>query len=152
MSEQESDKLLEKVRTGELLSIYGGLLSDKQGEILRMYCDEDLGFSEIAEELGVTRQAVYDATRQGRLSLEKFEEHLKLLENRPDGGENSESAEPERKPGSGAFEPEARVREVFQAIEKTASEDIIYDTHRLRLRLNELKKLLWPGDSDRETN
>jgi predicted DNA-binding protein YlxM (UPF0122 family) len=152
MSEQESDKLVEKVRTGELLSIYGGLLSDKQGEILRMYCDEDLGFSEIAEELEVTRQAVYDATRQGRASLEKFEEHLKLLENRPVNGENPDSVGSEENIGSRAFESNARIRELFRAIEKTASEDIIYDTHRLRQRVNELKKLLWPGDSDRETN
>lgn len=152
MSEQEFDKLLEKVRTGELLSLYGGLLSDKQGEILRMYCDEDLGFSEIAEELGVTRQAVYDATRQGRASLEKFEEHLKLLANRPTGGETPEAEDPERNPGAMAPEVKTQVRELFRAIEKTASDDIIYDTHRLRLRLNELKKLLWPGDSAREAN
>jgi predicted DNA-binding protein YlxM (UPF0122 family) len=152
MNEQGSDKLVEKVRTGELLSIYGGLLSDKQGEILRMYCDEDLGFSEIAEELGVTRQAVYDATRQGRATLEKFEEHLRLLESRPADREKPDSMVPEEKSEPVVSESAARIRELFHAIEKTASEDIIYDTHRLRVRLNELKKLLWPGDSDRETN
>jgi hypothetical protein len=78
LSEKPS-KLTEKVRTSDLLSLYGGLLSPRQKQVLQLYCDEDLGYSEIAEEMGITRQAVYDATRQGQSALEKYEEHLGLL-------------------------------------------------------------------------
>jgi len=147
MPANEPEKVLERVRTSELLRIYGGLLSEKQAEILRLYYDEDLGYSEIAEQLGVTRQAVYDATQQGRIALERYEEHLGLLEKHdmPAAGDSSQAV------GAGIGEDNPApgdARRVFAAIEKMAGEDILYDTRRLRLRLRELKQALWPGQAD----
>jgi len=148
MPVKQSERVQEKIRTSELLRVYGGLLSEKQAEILRMYFDEDLGFSEIAEELGITRQAVYDATRQGTSTLERFERHLGLVEKQQPGGDapGSPAVKSARQPVSASSPaPDSEeARRIFATLEKVAGEDIIYDTRRLRLRLKELKGKLWP--------
>lgn len=128
MSETETPKFVEKVRTGQLLDLYGGLLSDRQSRILRLYCDEDFGFSEIAEELEISRQAVYDATRQARDMLEKFEGHLGLLK----GGN-----------GSANQLDSDRIQSLFESIMALASQQIIYDTRPLRMKLQELREALF---------
>ena len=114
------EKVLEKIRTSDLLSLYEGLLSEKQAQILRLYNDEDLGFSEIAEELGITRQAVYDATRQGKAALEKFEKHLGLLEAGQSGTSALQKASSSQRPEISAEEQE-EIRRIFRLIEKTSS-------------------------------
>ena len=43
-----------------------------------LYCDENQSLSEIAEELGVSRQAVHEALKKGEASLLEFEEKLGL--------------------------------------------------------------------------
>ena len=110
---------------------------------MRHLLNEDLGFSEIAEQLTITRQAVYDATQQGRGSLEKYEQHLGLLEkqaseNKDDSNETVRAVEADGGPDL------AEARKVFSSLEAMAGEDILYDTRRLRLRLKELKGKLWP--------
>ncbi len=62
-----------------LLEIYGEVLSDKQRDALRLYFDEDLGYSEIAENTGVSRQAAMDAIQKGRKRLQELESALGLL-------------------------------------------------------------------------
>ena len=47
-------------RMNALLDAYEGLLTEKQQEILSLYYKEDLSFSEIAENLGISRAAVND--------------------------------------------------------------------------------------------
>ena len=135
---EDSHRVLEKIRTSQLLQIYGGLLSEKQLEIVRLHVDEDLGFSEIAEDLGITRQAVYDATRQGKQWLEKYERHLGLYE--LGHGEAPEAAE--RVAANSAESLDEETALAIRAIEKLAREDIIYDTDMLRRHLGRLKKLL----------
>ena len=61
-----------------LADFYGALLSDRQQDVLRMYCEENQSLSEIAEELGITRQAVHEALKKGERSLFAFEEKLGL--------------------------------------------------------------------------
>ena len=43
-----------------LFDFYGALLTEKQQECLKMHLFEDFSLSEIGEELGISRQAVYD--------------------------------------------------------------------------------------------
>lgn len=62
-----------------LLDVYGSLLTDKQREITSHYYDEDLSLAEIAENEGVTRQAVRDVVRRTEEQLAFFEEKLGLL-------------------------------------------------------------------------
>lgn len=67
------------VRKGELLDIYGPLLTDKQRRCMSLYFDMDLSLSEIGEELGVSRQGAYDMLRRTSKVLEDYEEKLHLL-------------------------------------------------------------------------
>lgn len=62
-----------------LLEIYGEVLSEKQRDALRLYFDEDLGYSEIAENTGVSRQAAMDAIQKGKKRLQELESALGLL-------------------------------------------------------------------------
>ena len=64
----------DRVKIASLLSEYGALLTDRQRETLRMYVEMDMSLFEVAEELGVTRQAVLDAVRHGADSLQKYED------------------------------------------------------------------------------
>jgi predicted DNA-binding protein YlxM (UPF0122 family) len=56
------------------------MLTDKQKEYLELYYEEDLSLSEIADDLGVSRNAVYDNLRRALKSMERYEEKLQLLE------------------------------------------------------------------------
>ena len=62
-----------------LLDAYGPLLTDKQRQITSHYYDEDLSLAEIAENEGVTRQAVRDVIHRTEEQLAFFEEKLGLL-------------------------------------------------------------------------
>lgn len=61
-----------------LLDFYGELLTARQREALEQYYNMDLSFSEIADNTGITRQAVYDNIKRGKESLVKLEGKLGL--------------------------------------------------------------------------
>ena len=62
-----------------LADYYGGLLTEHQLKIVRGYYDEDLSLNELAEETGVTRQAVYDILRRAGDKLKDYEAKLGLV-------------------------------------------------------------------------
>jgi len=64
----------DRVKIASLLTEYGALLTDKQREMLSMYVEMDLSLPEVAEEYGVTRQAVLDAVRHGVDALQRYED------------------------------------------------------------------------------
>ena len=68
-----------RIETGWLLDFYGPLLTGRQRELLRLYCEEDLSLAEIAGQEGVSRQAVHDAVRRGDARLRAYEDQLGLL-------------------------------------------------------------------------
>ena len=68
------------IRDSLLLDFYGNMLTQKQKEIMRLYNECDSGLSEIAEELGMSRQAVYDVVKVSQSALENFEIKLKCVE------------------------------------------------------------------------
>lgn len=71
---------IEKIAEQSLLyDFYGDLLSRRQGEIIQLYTQENYSLGEIASELGISRQAVHDALRNGQRSLEKYEDRLGLV-------------------------------------------------------------------------
>ena len=63
-----------------LLDTYGDLLTEKQRIITGHYYDDDLSLAEIAENKGVTRQAVRDVIHRTELPLAAFEERLGLAD------------------------------------------------------------------------
>lgn len=74
-------ELNKAIKNGNLFSIYGKLLTPKQQQILNAYYFEDLGLSEISENLGITRQAVLDAINKANEMLNKFEAILNIEKN-----------------------------------------------------------------------
>lgn len=70
------DKLL---RIGLLFDFYGALLTEKQRQCLEMHFSSDLSLSEIASQLGVSRQAVYDIIHRSEQVLDVYEDKLGLV-------------------------------------------------------------------------
>ena len=62
-----------------LLDFYGEVLSENQREMMDLYYNEDFSLSEIADEIGITRQGVRDAVRRAEESLDTLEEKLGLI-------------------------------------------------------------------------
>ncbi|MDI9468585.1 MAG: sigma factor-like helix-turn-helix DNA-binding protein [Bacillota bacterium] len=60
------------------LDLYGDLLQGRAAEVLDLYLNEDLSLGEIAETMGISRQAVHDACERGRRRLEQYEAVLGL--------------------------------------------------------------------------
>ncbi len=69
----------DRILTSWLFDFYGPLLTERQRNLLSLYCDEDLSLSEIAEREGISRQAVYDAVHRGAAQLAAYERQLGLL-------------------------------------------------------------------------
>ena len=59
-----------------LFDYYGGMLTDKQRDCFDMRHNQDLSLGEIAEELGVSRQAVCDNLARTEALLRRMEENI----------------------------------------------------------------------------
>ena len=64
----------------QLWDRYNGLLTPTQQDITNLYFNLDLTVSEIAEERGISRQAVSDCLAGCKKQLEELEEKLHLLD------------------------------------------------------------------------
>ena len=71
-----SDGLEKSVEIGTLCAFYGGLLTQRQQDALRLHYEEDLSLGEIAEELGVSRQNVHELITRSVQKLRRYEETL----------------------------------------------------------------------------
>jgi predicted DNA-binding protein YlxM (UPF0122 family) len=67
------------VQIALLFDFYGQLLTEKQIEIIDMYYNNDLSLSEISEQLGISRQGVYDTLKRAEKTLFEYEDKLGLL-------------------------------------------------------------------------
>ena len=52
------------------------LLTEKQRDVTRLYCDCDMSFGEVSMEYGISRQAVLDILKRAASQLEHYEEVL----------------------------------------------------------------------------
>ena len=59
-----------------LFDTYGGMLTEKQRSCFDMRYNQDLSLGEIAEELGVSRQAVNDNLTRTEALLRRMEENI----------------------------------------------------------------------------
>lgn len=73
-------RFMNKLEFMRLWDIYGGLLTATQREITDMYFNLDLTVSEIAEQKGVSRQAVSECLAQCKKQLESWEGTLRHSE------------------------------------------------------------------------
>ncbi|WP_249030489.1 YlxM family DNA-binding protein [Tannockella kyphosi] len=74
------NNLEKKQRVNLLMDCYEELLTDKQRVYLDFYYNQDLSLGEIADEFGVSRNAVFDNLKKAVHSLEKYETKLGLLQ------------------------------------------------------------------------
>ncbi len=64
-----------------MLDFYESLLTPKQAEILKYHYEDDLSFSEIAENLNISRSAISDIIKRSVNQLTQYEDKLKLVAN-----------------------------------------------------------------------
>ncbi len=72
-------KSQKNLRVALLLDFYGGLLTEKQHEVVDLYYNEDLSLAEISELAGITRQGVRDSIKRGEAQLFEMEDKLGLV-------------------------------------------------------------------------
>ena len=63
---------------GFLLDFYGDVLTEKRRDVLDFYYNNDMSLSEIAEEMGVSRQGVRELIKKAEEELLFYEEKLGL--------------------------------------------------------------------------
>lgn len=63
-----------------LYDFYGELLTERQQQVYESVVLEDYSLSEVAEDLGISRQGVHDMIRRCNKSLEDYEAKLHLVE------------------------------------------------------------------------
>ena len=79
-SEMKMREDIDRIEYASMLyDFYGSLLSDAGREVMAMYHEDNLSLSEIAEELGQTRQAVHYTLKKAEKSLGEYEEKLGLI-------------------------------------------------------------------------
>ena len=62
-----------------LYDYYGALLTERQRGVFELYYEKDLSLSEVAENLGISRQAVQRAFKKAGEELEEFQKKLGLI-------------------------------------------------------------------------
>lgn len=77
--EKDQSYLQHWLRMADLLSAYGSLLSERMFQMLTGYYTEDMTLSEIADQSGVSRQAVHDSLKRGEEHLERYEKQLGIV-------------------------------------------------------------------------
>lgn len=76
-----TDRLLaDRFTVIRLFEAYARLLTPRQQQLVALYFHDDLSLSEIAERLGVTRQAIHDSLRRSLAELARYEEVLGLVQ------------------------------------------------------------------------
>lgn len=82
------DEVEKRLALTKLMDAYGALLTEKQSQQLSMTLNEDLSLSEIAEETGTSRQAVYDSVHRSCRQLCQLEEKLGFIARRMDAAKS----------------------------------------------------------------
>jgi len=131
---RSKDPVREKMYTARLFSAYGPLLSERQRKFIDLHCNEDLSLSEIAEGESISRQAVFDAIKQGRKRLDRFESVLHLGEKVAGGKTQADSASTDR--------DLSRMGEIFGEIETMSRSGVIHDAGRVRDLVGEIRGIL----------
>lgn len=121
---RSKDTIQDRIRVATLFGIYGPLLSERQRRFIDLHYNDDLSLSEIAEGEGISRQAVFDAIKQGKKRLNRFESVLHMGE-KVLGGKRSPAAK-------SAAAPALTIEESLEELDQMARSGVIYDTRRVR--------------------
>jgi predicted DNA-binding protein YlxM (UPF0122 family) len=63
-----------------LYDFYGELLTERQQQVYESVVLEDYSLSEVAEDLGISRQGVHDMIKRCNHTLKEYESRLHLVE------------------------------------------------------------------------
>lgn len=63
-----------------LFDFYGSLLTEKKQRVMRLYHEENMSLSEIAQDCEISRAAVYDSLKKAEAQLKDYEERLGLVQ------------------------------------------------------------------------
>ncbi len=69
---------IKDLNIGLLLDFYGEVLTERRRDALDFYYNDDMSLSEIAEEMGISRQGVRDLIKKAEEELAFLEEKLGL--------------------------------------------------------------------------
>ena len=72
-----------------LLDFYGDVLSDRKRAVLDDYYNNDLSLSEIAQDLGISRQGVRELIKKAEEELNFYEQKLHLAQRFGEAGEHA---------------------------------------------------------------
>ncbi len=78
-SEKDQETLDRIVELSLLYDYYGELLKEQKRQVFEDYVLNDLSLSEIAEERGISRQAIHDTVKRCSKELMEYEEKLSLV-------------------------------------------------------------------------
>ncbi|WP_347487841.1 YlxM family DNA-binding protein [Desulfoscipio sp. XC116] len=105
------------IRMTLLYDFYGPLLTERQQKFIELYYGNDYSLGEIAENYGVSRQAVHDTLKRAESVLANYETKLKLIDKflmqRNKLAEVARLLEESQEP---SFQQLARAREVLQEL------------------------------------
>ena len=79
MLDREERNMDKAILRTMLFDFFGDLLTDKQREYYDLHYNADLSLQEIAEQSGVSRQAVWDIIRRAEQSLMAYEDKTGLV-------------------------------------------------------------------------
>ena len=77
------------LQIGYLLDFYGDVLSDRKRSVLDDYYNNDLSLSEIAADLGISRQGVRELIKKAEEELNFYEQKLHLAQRFGEAGEHA---------------------------------------------------------------
>ena len=80
------------LNVGFLLDFYGDVLTDRRRDALDFYYNNDMSLSEIAEEMGISRQGVRDLIKKAEEELFFYEEKLGLAKKFANAQKHAEKA------------------------------------------------------------
>lgn len=74
---------------GFLLDFYGDVLSERKRTVLEYYYNDDFSLSEVAQEIGISRQGVRELIKKAEEELYFYEEKLGLAKRFRDAQESA---------------------------------------------------------------
>ena len=77
---------------GYLLDFYGDVLKERRRDALDFYYNDDMSLSEIADEMGISRQGVRDLIKKAEEELLFYEEKLGLAKKFSDAQSHAKRA------------------------------------------------------------
>jgi predicted DNA-binding protein YlxM (UPF0122 family) len=80
-------------RISLLYDFYGDMLTKRQAEAVQLCHEENCSLSEAADELGISRQGVYDALHNAQKALDGYEKKLGLMKKYEDTRKAIEKAD-----------------------------------------------------------